>query len=92
MSDRPTKPRAFADACSAESNVDHCLAMLDALNREVRAGPITLSSQLAFVAYVLAEMEHQSPEKGVVMPALEILVRRNLQTLRLCADAPQGTA
>tara|TARA_R110000751_G_scaffold307640_1_gene430298 strand:- start:2658 stop:2924 length:267 start_codon:yes stop_codon:yes gene_type:complete len=87
-----TTPRAFADACSTESNVDHCLALLDALNREVRAGPITMASQLAFVAYVVAEMEHQSPEPGVVVPALEILVRRNLQTLRLSADAPQGTA
>lgn len=87
-----TNPTAFADACSAESDVDHCVALLDALNHEVRTRGITLATQLAFIAYVVAEMENQSPEPGVVVPALEVMIRRNVQTLELCRPGAAGSA
>lgn len=92
MADPKTTAEGLANHCRVQSNVDQTLRLLDVFNAECRAHGITLASQLCFVAYWIAEMDAQSPQKDIIAPALQRLIERNIAALRLADAPPKGRA
>lgn len=70
-----------ADFPHETRDLNHEMALFDAYVAVVRRDRVSVGSQLGFVAYLLAEIEHAAPTRGLMLPALEQLMAENLALL-----------
>jgi hypothetical protein len=85
-------PASLVAFVRSTQNVDHQLLLFDAYAVATHRYQINLATQLAFIAYVLAEIELDAPTRDLVAPAIALMIDENRRTLELLQTRTEGHA
>ena len=85
-------PGSLAHHVLCQHNPDQVATMLTAYSLQLRDRPASVATQLSFIGYLIAELEFNAPEKGLVAEAAKTLATVVEERMRFELQALAGPA